>query len=110
MVRNVHRNMNFLKTIIKLFKRISVIHKLIKDPNVAFYKKIMVISGLIYFISPIDLVPEIVLGFGFIDDAVLILYIVSKISDELDRYIKKDQVVFEEDKIIEDIKYKMDDE
>ncbi|MCT4607241.1 MAG: DUF1232 domain-containing protein [Marinisporobacter sp.] len=106
--------MNILKAIGKLFKRIGALYQFIKDPNVSVYKKMMVVGGLFYIISPIDLIPEAILGFGFIDDAVLMLYIISKISDQLDGYVvtkdrNKDKK-FKKDKIIEGVEYKFDDE
>lgn len=110
MTRKAYKNINVLKSTRKLFKRIGAMHKLIKDPNVAFYKKMMLIGGLVYLISPLDFIPEAVLGFGFIDDAVLMLYIISKLSDQLDKYIEKDSAKFDKNKIIEDIEYKIDDE
>ncbi|MCT4621290.1 MAG: DUF1232 domain-containing protein [Marinisporobacter sp.] len=100
-------NMNVLKAIGQLFKRIGALYQFIKDPKVSLYKKIMVIGGMFYIISPIDLIPEAILGFGFIDDAVLMIYIISKISDQLDVYIgtedrNKDKEI-EKGKIIEGV-------
>ena len=37
---------------------------------------------------PIDVIPEPVLGFGFIDDIVLWLFILTHLSDELYKYCK----------------------
>ncbi|QEK11934.1 DUF1232 domain-containing protein [Crassaminicella thermophila] len=108
--KRFYTDMNVLKSISKPFKRIGVLHKLIKDPNVSFYKKIMLIGGLIYVISPIDIISDPILGFGFIDDAVLMVYIISKISDQLDKYIEKDYGKFNKEKIIEDVEYKVHDE
>ena len=66
-----------------LGKRIKSIKALLKDPNVPKRKKFLVIFGIIYLLMPIDLIPAPVLIFGFIDDIVLWLFILSHLKDEL---------------------------
>ena len=39
---------------------------------------IVIIGALIYFLSPIDIVPDVILGFGQLDDLVLGLYAFSQ--------------------------------
>ncbi len=56
---------------------------------------------LVYVFSPIDLLPDPILGFGFIDDAFLAIYVISKISNELDKYIEYDK--FKDQKSDDDI-------
>lgn len=46
---------------------------------------ITVIAGLIYLVNPIDIVPDFLLG-GYLDDAAVIGYIVSKLKGEIERY------------------------
>ena len=53
-----------------LGKRIRSIKKFLLDPSVPKRKKLLIIFGIIYLIMPIDVIPEPVLGFGFIDDIV----------------------------------------
>ena len=43
---------------------------------------------------PIDLIPAPVLIFGFIDDIVLWLFILSHLKDELDQYWKESEESF----------------
>lgn len=43
--------------------------------------------GLLYFFSPIDLIPDIAIPFiGFIDDAVVLGFVARQIGKELKRY------------------------
>lgn len=46
------------------------------------FKFIIYIIGLIvYFVSPFDLIPEFIFGiFGFIDDVIVVIYVVVAIS------------------------------
>ncbi|KPU27887.1 hypothetical protein TR13x_00600 [Caloranaerobacter sp. TR13] len=85
-------------------KRASIAIKYLLDSNVPFSKKIWIILGLIYLISPIDLLPEPILGFGIIDDIVLIMYILAKLAKDLDEYMNKEK------KIIENVEYEVKDE
>jgi uncharacterized membrane protein YkvA (DUF1232 family) len=47
---------------------------------------IMVIAAIIYFVSPIDLVPDFLVGLGIFDDVAVIGFTVKQISAELDRF------------------------
>ena len=96
----------------RFMKRIGVLPKFIKDPRVSIWKKVMVFVGLAYVINPFDLIPvPVFLVFGLIDDAVIIGYVLSRISDELDYYIENPHSKeFSKDKIIDDIEYRIDDE
>lgn len=94
-----------------LLKRLVALPKMLKDPQVKLYKKIMVIVGLAYLISPMDLIPDPILGLGVVDDAALITYIISTIKEELDKHVvsrKKDPI--NKDKIVDHVDYKIDDE
>lgn len=107
-----YSSLNYFKAIIKFFKRISVLYKYLLDKDVSIFKKIMVVSMLIYVFSPLDLVPEIVLGFGFIDDALLAVYIISLISSELDKYIVEqdgESIRVDKENIIDNVDYDIKD-
>ncbi|MCH1627567.1 YkvA family protein [Fredinandcohnia quinoae] len=49
---------------------------------------IMITAALIYFVSPIDLIPDFLIGLGIVDDAAVLGYVFSQISKELDRFKK----------------------
>lgn len=72
-----------------LGKRIKSIKALLKDPNVPKRRKFLVIFGIMYLLMPIDLIPAPVLLFSVVDDAVLWLFILTHLKDELDSYWKE---------------------
>ena len=43
-------------------------------------------AGLLYFVMPADLIPDFILGTGFLDDAVVVVYVMKAIRDDLERY------------------------
>ncbi len=81
-----------------LIRRIKSIKSFLKDPKVPKRRKLLVIFGIIYLLMPIDLIPAPVLLFGLVDDAVLWLFILTHLRDELDRYWKDDGNSFSPEK------------
>ena len=47
---------------------------------------VLVIVAIIYFVSPIDLIPDILPG-GFIDDAAVIAFVIAQIKADLDNFL-----------------------
>ena len=47
----------------------------------------LVTVGIIYFVSPIDLIPDVIAGIGFIDDAAVIGLVVMQIKADLDNFL-----------------------
>lgn len=47
---------------------------------------IAIVAGLIYFVSPIDLIPDTIPGVGYLDDAVVIAGILAMVKDDADQY------------------------
>lgn len=63
-----------------------------KDSTVPLYKKALIVIGIIYLLSPIDLIPAAVLGFGIIDDIALWIFILSSLKEQLDKYYTQDDI------------------
>jgi len=47
---------------------------------------ILVIAALLYFIMPADLVPDFILGLGYLDDIALLAWTVNSMSAELEKF------------------------
>lgn len=75
-------------TLKNLWSDIKLTLELSKDWIKGEYKDItkgsimLIIGGLLYLVSPIDLVPDFLLG-GFLDDAAILAYVFKKIAEEL---------------------------
>ena len=71
---------------------LKVLFQLLKDYKNGEYREIskttilMIVSALIYLINPLDLVPDFILGIGFLDDLTVFGYLLKKIKTELDKY------------------------
>lgn len=46
----------------------------------------MITVGIVYFVMPIDLIPDAILGLGFGDDAAVIAFVIKQISNDLEDY------------------------
>ncbi len=97
-----------------IFKRIKAIKHFIKDKGVPLRKKLIIIFGIVYLLSPIDLIPAPVLLFNLVDDITLWTFILWYLKDELDKYwietgpVKPERLRGKD--IINDVNYKVEKE
>ncbi|NJN78948.1 MAG: DUF1232 domain-containing protein [Saprospiraceae bacterium] len=64
--------------------------KLLFDGKVTAEKKGAILGAIIYVISPIDLIPDIIPAFGWLDDLIVITVGLNGLFDDTkDEYIKK---------------------
>ena len=47
---------------------------------------VSIVAALIYFVAPVDLVPDFILGLGLVDDAALLGWVVSSLRRDLERF------------------------
>jgi uncharacterized membrane protein YkvA (DUF1232 family) len=66
--------------------------QMLKDISTGDYKDykkrtvIKIVMALLYFIMPLDLIPDFILGIGLIDDATVILWVYKGLQVELECY------------------------
>lgn len=76
----------------EVWDKLQLLISLVRSWTKGEYRKIpvrsiiMVIATIIYFVSPLDFVPDFLLGFGFLDDAAVIGFTLKQISKDLDKY------------------------
>ncbi len=68
--------------------------KLVQDPDVPKGKKLKLVTAIVYFISPIDILPEMFLGpIGYLDDLGVAAYVLNDLLNTIDpQIIKKNWV------------------
>lgn len=47
---------------------------------------VAIVGGLIYFLSPIDVIPDFILGFGFLDDLFVLNLVLKQVAKDLEKY------------------------
>lgn len=55
-------------------------------PNIPLGTMVAIISALIYFLSPIDLIPDAIPGVGYVDDAAVIVACLGLVQSDVDEY------------------------
>jgi uncharacterized membrane protein YkvA (DUF1232 family) len=107
-----------------LWQQARLVYALIKDPSVPIYLKLIPFAAVLYLVFPLDLIPDIALGLGQLDDLTAIL-VMSKVFIELapqhivdrhlteirgyDGYEHNDDAVIIDQDVAESIKFKRED-
>lgn len=73
---------SYLTALFRLLK--AYIQKDYRD--IPWGSMVLVIVAIIYFVSPVDLIPDILPG-GYIDDAAVIAFVVAQIKVDLDNFM-----------------------
>ncbi|BBT41517.1 Uncharacterized conserved protein [Pseudomonas putida] len=47
---------------------------------------VTVVAGLLYFVSPLDAIPDWLVGVGFLDDIAVLGWVLKTVADELNRF------------------------
>ena len=86
-------NMDGLKAEMNsFFEKVFTFSRMVKAYISGKYRDIpmrsilMIIAGLIYFITPIDFIPDFIPGIGLIDDVSVILAIFKSLIDDVNRF------------------------
>ena len=75
---------------ISFAKDILALVNYMRDPNVSWHRKSIIIGALIYFIVPIDAIPDIAPLIGYLDDLGVIAAVLKYLGNELIPYYDKD--------------------
>lgn len=71
---------------IRFAKDVKALYRYMRDKSVPWYRKSVVIGALIYFISPIDAIPDFAPLIGYLDDLGVILAVVKFMGSEIIPY------------------------
>lgn len=71
---------------ISFAKDIKALYNYMTDPSVAWYRKSIVIGALVYFIMPIDSIPDLAPLIGYLDDLGVITAVLKYMGSELIPY------------------------
>jgi uncharacterized membrane protein YkvA (DUF1232 family) len=75
-----------------IWNKIHLLFALVRDWTNGDYRRIAkssiiaIMAGLIYFVSPLDIVPDWIIGLGFVDDAAILGLIINQLDKELVKY------------------------
>ncbi len=78
----------------KVWHHLQLMFSLVKDYTKGNYKEIptksiaLVIGAILYFLMPVDLIPDFIPVFGYLDDVAVIGLVIKQISIDLEKYEK----------------------
>jgi uncharacterized membrane protein YkvA (DUF1232 family) len=88
-IKKAEKHRNFLS---QIKHELSTFFALVRDYLNGSYKEIpfatiiAVIAGISYFITPIDMIPDLIPAVGYIDDIAVISFIYSQIRSDIEQY------------------------
>ena len=87
---------------INIFRMIKNSYRYISDPKIPKKYKLIPFAAIIYFILPIDFLPELrILGLGYIDDFFLVYILLRWFENLCEKYIKSQEFIKTEYKVKE---------
>lgn len=77
----------------KFIDRLKVIIRMVKAYKNGDYRGIQIqnilllIAALLYFVTPIDLIPDFIPLTGFVDDFTVVIWVYTRLQEEIDKFI-----------------------
>ncbi|NUN09772.1 MAG: DUF1232 domain-containing protein [Ignavibacteriaceae bacterium] len=71
---------------ISFAKDVIALYNYMKDKYVPWYRKSIVVGALVYFISPIDTIPDLAPLIGYLDDLGVITALIKYLGNEIRAY------------------------
>lgn len=71
---------------VKTLGRMLILHQKGMYRNLSTRSLVYVLAAIIYFVNPFDLVPDFIIGFGFLDDATVIAFVVNRLRKEIQKF------------------------
>ena len=56
--------------------------------DVSFESLALIVSSIIYFVMPIDVIPDFIVALGFTDDAALLAWTFRSVAEDIERFIQ----------------------
>ncbi len=83
----------------KLVIRLRVLIRMVKAYATGNYRDIetknilLMVAALVYFVTPLDLVPDFIPITGLLDDFTVVLWVYNKVQEEIDKFIAWEESV-----------------
>jgi uncharacterized membrane protein YkvA (DUF1232 family) len=75
----------FWDSLLRLFRLLRAYVKR-EYTNVPLQSLILIVAAVLYFVLPIDVIPDFLVGFGYLDDAAVIAWVVATVKKVLDDF------------------------
>jgi len=86
-VRDVKNVRGFWNDLMVLFRLIRA--RMSGEYKVTPWRSIVsALAGIVYFVNPIDVIPDVIPFFGFMDDAAVLAFVIRMIMGDLERFLR----------------------
>jgi uncharacterized membrane protein YkvA (DUF1232 family) len=72
----------------EVWQKVQTLGKLMRDPAAHWQSKAVAVASLVYVVSPLDAIPDVIPGLGLTDDVAVVVAVVSYLGNALNRYAK----------------------
>jgi uncharacterized membrane protein YkvA (DUF1232 family) len=70
----------------EVWEKVQTLGKLMRDPAAHWQSKAVALASLVYVVSPLDAIPDVIPGLGLTDDVAVVVAVVSYLGNALNRY------------------------
>jgi len=74
------------KSVFKILNHLKALKNYMLDKDIKWYRKSVVVAALLYFIAPVDAMPDFAPFVGFLDDIGVIAWTIKFLGDEIRSY------------------------
>ena len=72
--------------LISVWAKVQTLGKLMRDPAAHWQSKAVALASLVYVVSPLDAIPDVIPGLGLTDDVAVVVAVVGYLGSALNRY------------------------
>ena len=54
--------------------------------QVSWQPLVLIVAAVLYFLMPIDVIPDFIVGLGYVDDAAVIAWVMSTVGSEVEKF------------------------
>lgn len=81
----------------KVWTELGALFRLVRAWAGGRYKQVslktivLVMAALVYFVNPLDIIPDVIPALGFVDDVTVIAYVVNHVRKEIESFLTWEQ-------------------
>lgn len=83
---NIAEKLQSVRIGIRLAKHVLAMFRYMKDAKIPWYRKSVVVAALVYFIMPVDTIPDMMPLIGYLDDFGVIAAVLGYLGKEVKPY------------------------
>ena len=83
---NLARKLQLIGKNLWIIRHVMALYRYMVDPQIHWIKKVLVVAVLVYFITPVDMIPDWIPVVGYTDDAGFIAMVIKSLGKNFVKY------------------------